>query len=107
MKPPMRQFASALVLLSCAMLTQGQEPRLRPPAGRPSSAGAPVTITADRMEGYANRETSASGNAELRQADVSVHADRLLYLYASDEVQASGGVRLARGSDHMSGTGLR
>ncbi|MFH1045153.1 MAG: LPS-assembly protein LptD [Pseudomonadota bacterium] len=103
----MRQFASALVLLSCAMLAEGQEPRLRPPVGRPAEAGAPVTISADRMEGYTNRETGASGNAEFRQGDVSVHAERLLYLYASDEVQASGGVRLARGDDRMNGTGLR
>src|SRR5450759_5326436 len=107
MKSSMRQFAPALALLFCAALAQGQEPRLRPPAGRPANAGAPVTITADRMEGYANKETSASGNAELRQDNVSINADRLLYLYATDEVQASGGVRLARDGDRMSGTGLR
>ncbi|MBI5909018.1 MAG: LPS-assembly protein LptD [Betaproteobacteria bacterium] len=103
----MRQFAPALALLFCASLAQGQEPRLRPAAARPAGASAPVTITADRMEGYANKETSASGNAELRQDKVSIHADRLLYLYATDEVQASGGVRLARDGDRMSGTGLR
>lgn len=89
------------------MLAEGQEPRLRPPVGRPAEADAPVTITADRMEGYANRETSASGNAELRQGELSINAERLLYLYATDEVQASGGVRLARDGDRMSGTGLR
>jgi LPS-assembly protein len=31
----------------------------------------------------------------------------LLYLYATDEVQASGDVRLVRGADRMNGTGLR
>ena len=103
----MRQFAAGLALLCCASLAQGQEPGLRPPARRPASADAPVTVTADRMEGYANRETSASGNAELRQDDVSIHADRLLYIYATDEVQASGGVRLERDGNRMSGTGLR
>ncbi len=107
MKSSMRQFAPGLALLICAALAQGQEPRLRSPAARPAGASAPVTITADRMEGYANKETSASGNAELRQDKVSIHADRLLYLYATDEVQASGGVRLARDGDRMSGTGLR
>ncbi|MBE0614525.1 MAG: LPS-assembly protein LptD [Burkholderiales bacterium] len=70
-------------------------------------AEQPVTINADRIEGYANQETSAIGNAELRRGDVSVHADRLRYIYATDEVQASGGVRFARDGDRMSGTGLR
>jgi len=103
----MRQFAPGLVLLLCAALAQGQEPRLRPPAGRQANPGAPVTITADRMEGYANKETSASGNVELRQNDVRIHAEHLLYIYATDEVQAGGGVRLERDGDRMSGTGLR
>jgi LPS-assembly protein len=104
----MRQYAPALALIFCALAAQGQEPRLNPPpAGKPGISTAPVTITADRMEGYANQETSASGNAELRQDNVSINADRLLYLYATDEVQASGGVRLARGGDRMNGTGLR
>ena len=107
MKSSMRQLAAGLLLFSCAALAQGQEPGLRLPAGRAAGAGAPVTITADRMEGYANKEASASGNAELHQDNVSIRADRLLYLYATDEVQASGAVRLARDGDRMSGTGLR
>ena len=107
MKCSMRQIAPGLALLFCAALAQGQEPRLRPPAGRAAGSSAPISITADRMEGYANKETSASGNAELRQDDVSIHADRMLYLYATDEVQASGGVRLERDGNRMSGTGLR
>lgn len=108
MKSSMRQYAPALALFFCALAAQGQEPRLRPPpAGKSGMSGAPVTISADRMEGYANQETSASGNAELRQDNVSINADRLLYLYATDEVQASGSVRLARDGDRMNGTGLR
>ena len=91
----MRQSAPVLALLFCAAAAQAQEPRLRPPADKPA-ADAPVTITADRIEGYANKETSASGNVELRRDNVSIHAERLLYLYATDEVQASGGVRLER-----------
>ncbi|MBE0626525.1 MAG: LPS-assembly protein LptD [Burkholderiales bacterium] len=68
---------------------------------------APVTISAERIEGYANQQTSASGNVELRQGEVSIRADELRYSYANDEVQASGDVRLSRGGDRMSGTGLR
>jgi len=103
----MRQLAPVLALLFCAAAAQAQEPRLKPPGGRAVDAALPVTISADRMEGYANQETSASGNAELRQGEVSVQADRLRYRYASDEVEASGDVRLTRGGDRMSGTGLR
>ncbi|MGP1678087.1 MAG: LPS-assembly protein LptD, partial [Burkholderiales bacterium] len=96
------------LLLFCAAAAQAQEPRLKPPpAGKPGISGEPVTISADRIEGYANQETSAIGNAELRQGDVSVHAARLRYVYASDEVEASGGVRLSRDGDRLSGTGLR
>jgi LPS-assembly protein len=105
-KLPMRKLAPVLALFLCAAATQAQEPRLRPPADKPA-ADAPVTISAERIEGYANQETSASGNAVLRQGEVSVHAERLRYIYATDEVQASGGVRLTRDGDHMSGTGLR
>jgi LPS-assembly protein len=104
----MRQYAPALALIFCALAAQGQEPQLRPPpAGASGMSRAPVTISADRMEGYANREASASGNAELRQDNVSIHADRLLYLYATDEVRASGGVSLVRDGNRMNGTGLR
>lgn len=104
----MRQSAPILLLLFCAAAAQAQEPRLRPPlAGKPGISGAPVTISADRIEGYANQEASATGNVELRQDNVRIHADRLLYLYATDEVQASGGVRLSRDGDRLSGTGLR
>ena len=73
MKSPMRQFAPVLVLLVCAAAAQGQEPGLKPPAAA-ESAGTrgPVDIFADRIEGYANREVSASGDAELRQGRVSV-----------------------------------
>ena len=108
MKSPMRHLAPALVLLFCAAAAEGQEPGLRlPPAGKPASGGGPVTILADRMEGYANKETSASGNVELRQGGVSINADRLHYLYATEEVEASGGVRLAREGNSMNGSGLR
>ena len=65
----MRLLAPVLALLFCIAAAQAQEPQLRPPARKPLDRTAPVTISADRMEGYANQETSASGNAELHQDD--------------------------------------
>ncbi len=103
----MRQLAPVLALLFCAAAAQAQAPRLKPPVTKAPGTGAPISISADRIEGHANREASASGNAELRQEDVSIKADRLSYIYATDEVQASGGVRLSRAGDHLDGTGLR
>ena len=103
----MRPLAPVLALLFCIAAAQAQEPQLRPPARKPADREAPVTISADRMEGYANQETRASGNVELRQDNLSIRADRLRYLYATDEVEASGGVRLSRDGDRMDGTGLR
>ena len=105
MKPSMRLIAPALALFFLAATAPAQEPRLKPPPA--ATGGVPITISADRLEGYANQEASASGNVQLRQGDVSVEAERLLYLYATDEVQASGGVRLTREGSSMRGTGLR
>ena len=110
MQTSSRRFASACALFFCAVLAQGQQPQLKPPvAGKASVAGAqlPVTISADKLEGFANQETTALGNAELQQGDISIHADRLTYFYATDEVQASGNVRVMRAGDRLSGTGLR
>ena len=104
----MRQSAPVLALLFCAAAAFAQEPGLRlPAASKTADRDAPVTINADSLRGYANREASAKGNAELRRDDVSIRADELLYLYATDEVRASGSVHLSRGGDRMSGTGLR
>ena len=108
MKSSLRIIAPACALLLFAAAALAQEARLKPPpAAKAAAGGGPVTITADRLEGYANREASASGNAQLRQGEVSVDADRLLYLYATDELQASGAVRLSRDGNVMRGTGLR
>jgi LPS-assembly protein len=103
----MRPLAPVLALLFWIAAAQAQEPQLRAPVRKPYDRGAPVTISADRMEGYANQETSASGNAELHQDNLSIYADSLRYLYASDEVEANGSVRLIRAGDRMNGTGLR
>jgi LPS-assembly protein len=103
----MRQLALVFALFLCAVMAQAQEPRLRPPAHTPFDRSAPVTISADRIKGYANREASASGNAELHQDDLSIYADRLRYFYDTDEVEAAGGVRVVRPGDRLNGTGLR
>ena len=71
----MRPLAPVLVLLFCVAAAQAQEPPLRALVRKPYDRGAPITISADRMEGYANQETSASGNAELHQDNLSIYAD--------------------------------
>ncbi|MHB8667486.1 MAG: LPS-assembly protein LptD [Burkholderiales bacterium] len=103
----MRLSAPVLALFFCVAAAQAQEPQLRAPARKPLDRTAPVRISAERMEGYADREASAIGNAELQQDDLSIHADRLRYFYATDEVEAAGEVRLLRAGDRMDGTGLR
>ena len=103
----MRRSAPVLALLFLALAAQAQEPGLRLPAGKRADADAPVTISAERIEGVANQESIASGNVLLRQGALSIQADRLRYVYETDEAQASGGVRLSRDGDRMSGSGLR
>ena len=103
----MRQSAPVLALLFLAAAAQAQEPGLRLPAGKRADADLPVTISAERIEGIANQESNASGNVLLRQGALSIQAERLRYVYETDEAQASGGVRLSRDGDRMSGSGLR
>ncbi|TSA10794.1 MAG: LPS-assembly protein LptD [Betaproteobacteria bacterium] len=103
----MRQSAPVLALLFFVAAAQAQQPGLRLPAGKRADADAPVTISAERIEGIANQESNASGNVLLRQGALSIQAERLRYVYETDEAQASGGVRLSRDGDRMSGSGLR
>ena len=72
------------------------------PAAKP-----PVEVTADRIEGTTDKEVTASGKVELRRGDVSIGADELKYLNATEEVTAKGNVRIERRGDVLSGPSLR
>ena len=106
---PARFSALAIALLCCASAwAQGQGLKATPPEKQPKpDPSAPITLDADRIEGVSGQDTTAQGNATLRQGDLSIRADLLRYSEAKEEVEAKGGVRLQRGSDALSGPSLR
>ncbi len=93
-----------------AVLAQGTGLKLQrsivgPPTGR--DVVLPVFVTADRIEGVADQEVRASGDAELRKGVTAISGDRLKYAKETDEVEALGNVRLVRDGDVMTGPALR
>jgi LPS-assembly protein len=67
----------------------------------------PIILDADRIEGVAGKDTSAQGNASLRQGDLSIRADSLTYHEGNEDVEASGNVSLQRNGDTLKGRALR
>jgi LPS-assembly protein len=67
----------------------------------------PIILDAARIEGVAGKDTTAQGNASLRQGDFSIRADSLIYHEENEEVEAVGNVRLQRNGDNLSGPALK
>jgi len=106
---PARRAALALALsCSAAVYAQGQGLQLRSSSEERSKTGAlPIILDADRIEGVAGKDTTAQGNASLRQGDLSIRADSLTYHEGNEDVEARGNVRLQRKDDTLKGPSLR
>jgi LPS-assembly protein len=108
-RSPARSAALAIALsCSAAVYAQGQGLQSwRSPEDRAKTGALPIVLDADRIEGVAGKDTTAQGNASLRQGDLSIRADSLIYHEESEDVEALGNVRLQRGGDSLSGPALR
>ncbi|MDR2678449.1 MAG: LPS-assembly protein LptD [Zoogloeaceae bacterium] len=73
----------------------------------PGKGKAPAEVEADRIIGQTDRSTRAEGSVVVRQADSTLHADRLTYFPLEDEIEAEGHVRLIRPDTVVNGTYLR
>ncbi len=106
---PARRAALAIALsCSAAVYAQGQGLQLRSSSEERSKTGAlPIILDADRIEGVAGKDTTAQGNASLRQGDLSIRADSLTYHEGNEDVEARGNVRLQRKDDTLKGPALR
>ena len=106
---PARRAALALAL-SCSAAVYAQGQGLQPRSSseqRPKTRALPIILDADRIEGVAGKDTTAQGNASLRQGDLSIRADSLTYHEGNEDVEARGDVRLQRDGDTLKGPALR
>ncbi len=93
-----------LALLACfvAVPAFGQVPAAVP---APEEKG-PTTIDAQSIEGVADLEVTARGNAEIRRDDIIIFGDVLRYNRELGRAQGEGGVRMQRGLDRFFGPRL-
>ena len=66
-----------------------------------------TVITGDKVSGLQDVDAVAEGAAELRRDNTRVEGDKLHYFELSDEVEATGNVKVTRGGDRMSGPHMR
>ncbi len=76
------------------------------PPAKPLKPGSTV-ITADRITGLQDVHAIAEGSAELVRDTTRFEGDKLQYFELTDEVEATGNVRVTRGSDTMTGPHAR
>lgn len=72
----------------------------------PAEEKSPTTIDAQRIEGVADIEVTARGNAEIRKDDVIIFGELLRFNREFGRAQGEGGVRLQRGNDRFYGPRL-
>jgi LPS-assembly protein len=109
--PRFAVFAGSLLGISLLAFGEAaaQQPglRLQSPASGISNAELPTTVTARRIDGVADKETVAEGDAVLRRGEKSIAADWLRFSSENDEVDAKGNVRLEQGGAVITGSALR
>jgi LPS-assembly protein len=67
----------------------------------------PTFIAADHIAGRNDVEVVADGNVELRKRNSILQSDRLTYWQETDEMEATGNVRLSRDGDRVRGPKMR
>lgn len=89
-------FAALFALDGTAAWAQAQglrlERQLRPPSDVRSDL--PVHVFGDRIDAIGEDAVEVIGNAQLRKGDLRVDADRIRYSPRTDELEATGRVRL-------------
>ena len=103
--------AALLCALPCGIAhAQANGLKLQRSLGEPVPArgeDVPTFVAADRIEGLGGTEVEAIGDAELRRGDTRLTADRIKYFADTDEVEATGNVRLRVAGDEATGPRLR
>ena len=92
-------YRAALLALIFAAPALGQ-------TGAPAEERTPTTIDAQRIEGVADIEVTARGNAEIRKDDVIIFGEVLRFNRELGRAQGEGGVRLQSGNNRFYGPRL-
>ncbi|MDI6747808.1 MAG: LPS assembly protein LptD [Rhodocyclaceae bacterium] len=100
-RAPLAPLYSAHV---AAGVIAGFPPRSDPPIDKKT---APTQVTARNISGINEIEVIAAGDAELKRADDTLRAERIIYRQAEDEVEAIGDVRLTNPDAIITGPRLR
>jgi len=101
LRPFRLPLAFATCLLIWAVLARAEEPRLRleralgEGRGRPAAEGS-AYVRADRISGEIEERLTLEGSAEVRRGGTVLRGDRITYTVATDEIEASGNVRIYR-----------
>lgn len=73
---------------------------------RVDTGSVPVFVSARTVEGHADSETTLIGEAELRRAGSVIRGDRITYNAATEQVLASGNVRVSQAGNVFTGPEL-
>ncbi|MES2356669.1 MAG: LPS-assembly protein LptD [Pseudomonadota bacterium] len=109
-----RPIALALAcLFPLAAFAQDDALQLRPaesmvPAPKKKSQrDAPIFFEADKMEGEANKSVTATGNAQVRQEELTIEGDSIDYTEANTTVVGRGNVSIDKAGDRAEGPFLQ
>jgi LPS-assembly protein len=101
LRPSSLPLALATCLLAWAAAAHAEPPLLRleralgAGAAGPSAEGA-TYVRAERISGEVEERLTLEGNAEVRRGGTVLRGDRITYTVATDEIEASGNVRVFR-----------
>lgn len=101
LRPFRPELAFATCLLIWAAGALAEPPRLRLEralggSGGGAAADGAAYVRADRISGEIEERLTLEGNAEVRRGGTVLRGDRISYTVASDEVEATGSVRVFR-----------
>jgi LPS-assembly protein len=106
-------FSRRLAFVACmaaslpVVAQQGGTRAAAPARSVSTDAKLPTTVTARRIEGIQDKETTAEGDVLLRRGNRSISADWLRFDNETQEVEAKGNVRLEQDRASMSGPALK
>ena len=101
--------ATCLLLWAAGVRAEGPALRLTRALGdsRAIAGEGAAHVRADRILGEAEERVTLEGNAEVRRGGTVLRGDRITYTMATDEVEATGNVRLFRDGAVFVGPSLK